>query len=67
MSSKILVFTNHSNISRLRPQQSNSRTSIELLREMFTLLEEYAPTWYSEDLHNRAVAALQRRTASMES
>src|SRR4051812_8496212 len=38
MSSKILVFTNHSNISRLRPQQSNSRTSIELLREMFTLL-----------------------------
>jgi len=67
MSSKILVFTNHSNISRLRPQQSNSTTFKELLREMSTLLEEYAPTWYSEDLHNRAVAALRGRTASMES
>jgi hypothetical protein len=67
MSSKILVFTNHLDVSRHRSQQSNSAGSNEVLREMFTLLEEYAPTWYSEDLHNRAVAALRGRTGSLES
>jgi hypothetical protein len=28
------------------------------LKELFELLEEYAPTWYSEEHHNRAVHAL---------
>ena len=30
----------------------------EVLQEMFELLEDYAPTWYTEEHHNRAVAAL---------
>jgi len=30
----------------------------EAFREMFNLLEEYAPTWYTEEHHRRAVAAL---------
>jgi hypothetical protein len=29
-----------------------------VLEELFELLEDYAPTWYTEELHNRAVAAL---------
>ena len=29
----------------------------EVLRELFNLLEQYAPTWYTEEHHNRAVAA----------
>ena len=29
-----------------------------VLQELFDLLEEYAPTWYTEDLHDRAKAAL---------
>jgi hypothetical protein len=29
-----------------------------VLRELFELLEDYAPIWYTEDLHNRAAAAL---------
>ena len=30
-----------------------------VLRELFELLEDYSPVWYSEDHHDRAVAALK--------
>ena len=30
----------------------------EAFREVFNLLEGHAPTWYTEEHHNRAVAAL---------
>jgi hypothetical protein len=33
-------------------------TIAEVFRELFSLLEEYAPVWYTEEHHNRAVAAL---------
>lgn len=33
-------------------------TAREVLQQFFQLLEEYAPVWYTEELHNRAVAAL---------
>ena len=34
-------------------------TSIaEVFRELFNLLEQYAPVWYTEEHHNSAVAAL---------
>jgi hypothetical protein len=36
-----------------KPGNSNA-----VLRELFELLEDYAPTWYTEELHNRAAAAL---------
>ena len=36
-------------------------TTREVLEELFQLLEEYAPMWYTEQHHNRAVAALQDR------
>lgn len=29
-----------------------------VLRELYELLEDYAPVWYTEENHNRAVAAL---------
>lgn len=29
-----------------------------VLQEIFKLLEEYAPSWYTEEHHNRIVAAL---------
>jgi hypothetical protein len=35
-----------------------SAEALAILRELFQLLEDYAPTWYSEELHNRAAAAL---------
>ena len=33
--------------------------AVEALAELYELLEEYAPVWYSEDLHHRAEAALR--------
>ena len=29
-----------------------------VLKELFELLEDYAPVWYTEETHHRAVAAL---------
>lgn len=29
-----------------------------VLKELFELLEDYAPTWYTEEIHNRAAAVL---------
>jgi hypothetical protein len=30
-----------------------------VLRELFELLEDYSPVWYTEEHHDRAVAALE--------
>ena len=41
-------------------QGSTRRSQVaEVYWEMFNLLEEYAPSWYSEDLHCRAAAGLK--------
>ena len=39
----------------LEPETVNAKAVLE---ELFTLLEEYGPGWYTEDHHKRAVAAL---------
>jgi len=45
-----------------RPEaQEGVPNTREVLEELFQLLEEYAPTWYTEEHHNRAVAALLGR------
>jgi prephenate dehydrogenase len=36
-------------------------TTREVLEELFQLLEDYAPAWYTEEHHDRAVAALLGR------
>ena len=33
----------------------------EVLEEVYELLEDYGPTFYTEELHNRIVAALMPR------
>jgi len=38
----------------------------EVLREFFNLLEQYAPTWYTAEHHNRAVGALRVLEASRQ-
>jgi hypothetical protein len=40
------------------PSESDVRAVTNLLIELQGLLEEYAPAWYSEDLHNRIQAAV---------
>ncbi len=31
----------------------------DMLAELFDLLEEYGPSWYTEEHHDRAIAALR--------
>jgi hypothetical protein len=38
--------------------QRKSANGTGVLRELFELLEDYAPSWYTEELHNRAAAVL---------
>jgi hypothetical protein len=37
-----------------------------VLKELFLLLEEYGPQWYTQDHHNRAVAALLQTKEPMK-
>ena len=39
--------------------QTRIAHAAEVFRELTNLLEEYAPVWYTEEHHNRAVAALR--------
>jgi hypothetical protein len=41
-------------LNRLKPEDNNA-----VLFELFQLLEDYAPAWYTEEHHNRAAAALE--------
>jgi len=41
--------------SRSYPSAHDSKS---VLRELFELLEDYAPTWYTEEHHNRLASAL---------
>lgn len=41
------------------PEQQNRAASPRVvLEEVLEMLEDYAPTWYTEELHNRIVAAI---------
>lgn len=42
-------------------RESPAATPEVVLEELFNLLESYGPTWYTEELHDRAVAALVAR------
>ncbi len=44
--------------------QNNSQFSETVLRELFQLLEDYSPMWYTEKHHSRAAAALGLRPPS---
>jgi len=41
-----------------KDRQTQSALEAEVLLELFNLLEEHAPVWYTEQHHSRAVAAL---------
>jgi hypothetical protein len=41
-----------------KPTTLSLVNSTTVLKELFELLEEYSPVWYTEDNHNRALAAL---------
>jgi hypothetical protein len=43
-------------------QQQGAASPMMVLRELYELLEDYAPMWYSEEAHDRAEAALKQST-----
>ena len=44
------------------PSRVNSEDdAMEILAELYQLLESYSPTWYTEEHRRRAQLALQRR------
>ena len=43
---------------KLAKASSSATNPNVVLKEVFELLEEYGPVWYTEELHNRMKAAL---------
>jgi len=43
----------------LKRDRPSSTKPTEVLAEIFELLEEYGPAWYTEEHHDRIVAALK--------
>ena len=42
-------------------QERNVLSPETVLKELFVLLEDYAPVWYTKEHHDRAIAALLER------
>ena len=45
--------------NRIQPKSVLSPETV--LKELFILLEDYAPAWYTKEHHDRAIAALVER------
>ncbi len=64
-SNRTLKSKNTAGISRLLNYQSEAELDrarlVEALAELHNLLEEYAPTWYTQEHHEKAMSALQAR------
>lgn len=50
-SSELLSYKSETELDRTR--------LVDLLAELQDLLEQYAPAWYTEEHHEKAIAALQ--------
>jgi hypothetical protein len=50
---------NFPDTEKLLSQKPQSAVVISAFLELFELLEEYAPVWYTEELHGRAAAAVR--------
>ena len=52
-------------IAKLKPSNRMRARKVlsprTVLKELFVLLEDYAPTWYTKEHHDRAIAALLDR------
>jgi hypothetical protein len=57
----IHLADSHNGDLKLPESDQSVPTTREALEELFQLLEEYAPTWYTEQHHDRAIAALLGR------
>lgn len=60
-------FVNSSYLNQRAPRLTDRHSTCldlespeSVLRDLFDLLEEYGPSWYTEELHNRAASALEK-------
>jgi len=61
-------------VVNLKPEERGIRATAELptanprevFAELLELLEEYGPSWYTEEHHRRAVTALQKLRGSTQ-
>ena len=53
--------------STILERPAPSSQAMDVFAELVALLEEYAPTWYTEKLHDRALAALSHFNRANES
>jgi hypothetical protein len=58
MSSLVMDEVKVSKSKWMNNEQKQSNSSNAALEELFTLLEEYGPSWYTEAHRQRIVAAL---------
>jgi hypothetical protein len=42
--------------------RQNGSNILAVLKELFVLLEEYGPVWYTKEHHDRAIAVLLHRS-----
>jgi hypothetical protein len=49
----------HPSVQTHEPKPLSPLNTDTVLRELFDLLEDYSPVWYTEENHHRAVAALK--------
>lgn len=54
-------FASKLNVVPLSKQPQKNPDAAKVLEELFTLLEDYAPVWYTQEHHDRAVRALLER------
>ena len=54
-------------IELIAETEADKAKAIQVLGALYTLLEDYAPSWYPEDLHYQAEAALRALRAASHS
>lgn len=47
-----------------KSSSQDAPSALKILEELFDLLEDYSPTWYTETHHRRAVAVLRTRQSA---
>lgn len=60
MNSHLLEIVSGGQMEPTNDKRPNPITPAAVLQELFELLEDYSPIWYTQENHDRAVAALGR-------
>jgi hypothetical protein len=62
MNSKLLELVRGTGKVQNNDNRPSPITPVAVLQELFELLEDYSPVWYTQENHERALAALGRHS-----